>query len=648
MAAEERASALGGSLLLPLIHSIAWSESVEIRRDAAQGLASLSNANENRITIAKVGGFAALLSCLHDSDDTTQHDPRSPAATSSTGVYEGSETSNATSVSKLTTIVSMKTAAKRALKRSRHYAIKRLAIESISNLLEERENHELFLTNGGMETFKMLIQERNMILVQEQKRISHALYHLCKNEHIRKRVYEHRFMDIVLRIVSDGESDLVHSILRALRLLTTPIVEQVDKNGGDTGTRLAPRIPWTGDDLGLFSSILTMRSLDVKQFKLTLDIMRNVGAAQEHATKLIKKCGPELLTRFFEAAISRTYAGKPNAVTDVIDSSSRCIAAMSRHHNDGAEEKGSPDSSRATSSHDIYQLQQLLGMSINSKEPAQSHAEKLRCATRALLDICSGCCDAKAWMSHQEFVVALLQIVRTKDIVAVRCASAILAELTSRATVIWLLPHMAYIVESVISMETDLEAQLSILRVLEIMCREDKEVVKACSPYTAELINVCERLVRHSGRVDGPKGNKCVIAFALALSFDTNAKLTLQTILPNLKYIQQLLQGNDAAIKDQTVHFIHNVYSFDQNVSIRLAADSIWFMKKYARARSHTEAGMKASEIAKHHEKDLAAQTIQRFYRFYRGRKYMSRIAKLSDPKYGIFAYPSSASSRRS
>ena len=328
-------------------------------------------------------------------------------------------------------------------------------------------------------------------------------------------------------------------------------------------------------------------------------------------------------------------------MTDVIDSSSRCIAAMSRHNGD-AKDKGSADSPNATSSHDIYQLQQLLGTSIHSKEPAQSHAEKLRCATRALLDICSGCNDAKAWMSHQEFVVALLQIVRTKDIVAVRCASAILAELTSRATVIWLLPHMAYIVESVISMETDLEAQLSILRVLEIMCREDKEVVKACSDYTTELINVCERLVRHSGRVDGPKGTKCVIAFALALSFDPNAKIKLQTLLPNLKYIQQLLQGNDSAIKDQTVHFIHNVYSFDQNVSIRLAADSIWFMKKYARARSHTEAGMKASEIAKVHEKDLAAQTIQRFYRFYRGRKYVSRIAMLSDPKHGIF------SSRRS
>lgn len=644
MAAEVKSSALEGSLLLPLIHSIAWSDNVEIRRDAAQGLASLSTANENRTTIARVGGFPALLSCLRDNDDAAENDVRSPAIASCAD--EVSEASSA-ALYKLTTIVSMKTAAKRALKRSRHYAIKRLAMETISNLLEERDNHELFLTNGGMETFKMLIEERNLVLVQEQKRICHALYHLCKNESIRKHVYEHRFMDIVRRVVSDGESDLVLSVLRALRLLTMPILEQVEKKGGESGTRLAPRIQWTSDDLGLFSSILTMRSLDVKQFKLTLDIMRNVGAAQEHATKLIKKCGPELLTRFFEAAISRTCAGRPNAVTEVIDSSSRCIAAMSRLNDEAQQMEESSESPNATSAHDIYQLQQLLGMSINSKEPAQSHGERLRCATRTLLDICSGCCDAKAWMSHQEFVVALLQIVRTSDIVAVRCASAILAELTSRATVIWLLPHTGYIVESVISMETDLEAQLSVLRVLEIMCREDKSVVKACSPYTAELIGVCEKLVRHSGRVDGPKGNKCVIAFALALSFDPSAKLTLQAVLPNLKYIQQLLQGNDAAIKDQTVHFIHNVYSFDQNVSIRLAADSIWFMKKYARARSHTEAGLKASEIAKHHEKDLAAQTIQRFFRFYRGRKYMTRIAKLSDPKQGIFAYPSSSSSRR-
>ena len=334
------------------------------------------------------------------------------------------------------------------------------------------------------------------------------------------------------------------------------------------------------------------------------------------------------------AAISRTRA------VNVRDSGSQCIAAMSK------ENETQIAASSTASSRDIYELQEVLGksMSVNNRESAHGHADKLRCATRALLDICAGCCDAKAWMSHQEFVVALLQIIRTNDIVAVRCASTILAELTSRSTVMWLFPHMKYIIESAFSMQVDLESQLNIIRVLETMCREDKEVVKACSEYTAELIDVCERLVRHNSRTESNGiGNRYVMAFALALSMDTRSRITLQSALPNLKYIQLLLQGNDAAIKDQTVHFIHNVYSFDENISIRLAADSIWFMKKYARARSNTEYGMKASEIAKHHEQDLAAQTIQRFYRFYRGKKYMSRIAQLSDSsKVGILALSSS------
>ena len=141
MQTEEKPS-LGGSLLLPLIHSIAWSDNVEIRRDAAQGLASLSLASENRETIARVGGFDALLSCLCDNDDTAARDTRRPATSGTADVTDATVSSAA--LKKLTTIVSLKSAAKRAIKCTRHYTIKRLAIECIANLLEERKTHERF------------------------------------------------------------------------------------------------------------------------------------------------------------------------------------------------------------------------------------------------------------------------------------------------------------------------------------------------------------------------------------------------------------------------------------------------------------------------------------------------------------------------
>ena len=51
---------------------------------------------------------------------------------------------------------------------------------------------------------------------------------------------------------------------------------------------------------------------------------------------------------------------------------------------------------------------------------------------------------------------------------------------------------------------------------------------------------------------------------------------------------------------------------------MHLAADCIWSIKMYGRARSKTVAGEKACEIAALHEQDLAAQCIQRFFRKYR------------------------------
>ena len=210
-------------------------------------MASLSLASENRETIARVGGFDALLSCLCDNDDTAARDTRRPATSGTADVTDATVSSAA--LKKLTTIVSLKSAAKRAIKRTRHYAIKRLAIECIANLLEERKTHERFLSRGGMETFqRLLIQERNSVLIQEQKSICHALYHLSKNESIRKPMYERGFMSIVKALVNDEETelDLTRSILRSLRLLTLPVIEETDKKSGNASTtRLAPRIPWT-------------------------------------------------------------------------------------------------------------------------------------------------------------------------------------------------------------------------------------------------------------------------------------------------------------------------------------------------------------------------------------------------------------------
>ena len=46
---------------------------------------------------------------------------------------------------------------------------------------------------------------------------------------------------------------------------------------------------------------------------------------------------------------------------------------------------------------------------------------------------------------------------------------------------------------------------------------------------------------------------------------------------------------------------------------------------------SEDEAGAKAGEIANHYARDLAAQYIQRIYRSYRARKYMSKLGIMAN-----------------
>jgi len=71
-------------------------------------------------------------------------------------------------------------------------------------------------------------------------------------------------------------------------------------------------------------------------------------------------------------------------------------------------------------------------------------------------------------------------------------------------------------------------------------------------------------------------------------------------------------------------------YTCDSSKAIQLAAQSIWNIKHFARARTNTEAGEKAGEIANHYSRDLAAQYIQRIYRSYRAKKYLSKLGMMA------------------
>ena len=163
----------------------------------------------------------------------------------------------------LTSIVSLKKAASKLHRRTRYYAIKRLAVEAIANLLIEKENQSAFVELSGVNLFRNLIRT-NEVFYQEQKRICVALFHLSKNEKMRKLLYEKGLMLILRDVVDEGTTDLIVSVLRALRNCAGPIFR-------DEGLPKAAKmemaarqtISWTAEDIKFVSSLL-LRSQDVR------------------------------------------------------------------------------------------------------------------------------------------------------------------------------------------------------------------------------------------------------------------------------------------------------------------------------------------------------------------------------------------------
>ena len=347
------------------------------------------------------------------------------------------------------TIVSIKRAASKLQKRGRHYAIKRLAVEGIVNLLEEPENQASFISLNGIEKFRALL-EKNLIYYPEQKKICQALFHVSKNDDMRLSMYDHGFMDIVRHIVTDSnDPDLVFSILRALKFMSQPIE---DRNVHKHTNAVTHLIPWNEFDLQFITSLLIGQK-DIKTFKISLDIVRNIGCDDKYASVLIAYGGPQLLTCFFEASCSCTSS------EIVRKSAASCIAAIAEN----SECREKLVSSRTGKMPDAIQLQEILDVSNANKKGAlyiQQQTEQLRSATRCILDLSRGCKSAKEWMSHQQFVVALLQVVREKDIISVRCSAMILAELTGRSTVCFMIPYIDYVIESALLMESDKIAQV--------------------------------------------------------------------------------------------------------------------------------------------------------------------------------------------
>ena len=619
--------------VLPLIQMTRWSENEEIRRDAVQGLSSLAISDENRKVIVNFGAFDALFACFEAADAEAGAERRSAAASSSPspapgggrGAPAGRDSKEEKPLQRLESIVSLKKAASKLHRKTRYYAIKRLAVEAIANLLEEPENQARFVELSGMSLFRNLIRTGE-VFHQEQKRICAALNNLSKNEKMRRPLYERGLMLIVQDIVEQGNVDLVVSALRALRNCAVPVAS----DGGipRPGAR-APRqlIEWTSEDIRFISSLL-LRSQDVRMSKLLLDIVRFIGGQEDHATDIIRFGGPQLLAKFFEASCSCT------ASASVRDSGRACIEALTRHDKSQSLLQAQDLSREGI----LSRMPDLLQSSLKKRGADPAHAQaadKLRSTTRCILDLCRGCTSAREWMSSQEFVVALLQLVRTRDIVAARCAAAILGELISKSTFPFVEPYIDELVESTIHMETDKMAQLSMIRVLETMCVEDRACVGICARHTEQLARLCERLCKHcisnnDSNVE-MEDKRSIIRFVMNLSFDPGAQATLQAMLPILKHIQNLLQHSDAKLKEYTVIFIHNVYTSDNSKAIQLAAQSIWNIKHFARARTNTEAGAKAGEIANHYARDLAAQYIQRIYRSYRARKYMSKLGIMAN-----------------
>ena len=219
------------------------------------------------------------------------------------GAPAGRDSKEEKPLQRLESIVSLKKAASKLHRKTRYYAIKRLAVEAIANLLEEPENQARFVELSGMSLFRNLIRTGE-VFHQEQKRICAALNNLSKNEKMRRPLYERGLMLIVQDIVEQGNVDLVVSALRALRNCAVPVAS----DGGipRAGAR-APRqlIEWTSEDIRFISSLL-LRSQDVRMSKLLLDIVRFIGGQEDHATDIIRFGGPQLLAKFFEASCSCT------------------------------------------------------------------------------------------------------------------------------------------------------------------------------------------------------------------------------------------------------------------------------------------------------------------------------------------------------
>ena len=190
--------------------------------------------------------------------------------------------------------------------------------------------------------------------------------------------------------------------------------------------------------------------------KLLLDIVRFIGGQEDYATDIIKFGGPQLLAKFFEASCSCT------ASTSVRDSGQACIEALTKH------DKSQSLLQSEFTKESIFRMPELLHSSLKKKSSDPEHAqaaEKLRSTTRCILDLCRGCTSAKEWMGSQQFVVALLQLVRTEDIVAARCAAAILGELISKSTFSFVLPYFEQLLDCTIHMETDKMAQVRWLHI---------------------------------------------------------------------------------------------------------------------------------------------------------------------------------------
>lgn len=605
--------------------------------------------DENRKVIVKFGGFSALIACLYDVEEEISGRLKNSIVSAPATLkreVKSNETSSSlsqafTTSSEIAKIVSLKRTASKIHKKGKHYAIKRLAIESIANLLLEPENHKPFLDLNGISLLGHLI-ESNSVLYHEQKRICAALFYLSKNEEMRVPLYENDFIGILRFMIRNGDQDTIFCGLKTLRNLAQPIHNSIDQNGtsgnkssfnesfhSTTDSEDHCKIDWSVDDIKLISSLVAMQG-DLKSFKVALDIIRIIGFGERYLPEFLKFGGAQLIGKFFEAACD-IGVGR-----EVRSSALHCIQSISSADNAADTQR------RIVKTPEILKLDSLVlqaeeeSLQSETARPgtalAKTYAaqEKLRISTRCILDLSRGCQAAHNWMEKPTFIVALLQILRGRDIVSIRCSAQILAELVSSHTVKYIVPYVDYVVDVILNMEPDKLAQFCILKVLERMCHEEKRALTACSKYTVELVLLCEKLLKHT--LSDVKSQvalsekKSIIRFALILSLNADSQKEIRQILPKLKNIQNLLQVADPEIRQSTITFIHNVYNYDDAKSIVLMTDCIWSLKLYARMRRGTEVGEKAKTIVDKNILNVAALTIQRYYRRYRAEKYMNSM----------------------